>query len=213
MSISLRFVLILLYAFSGGAPAGADNGTALTGQALVQALQSGGYNIYFRHAQTDWSQHDHIHAPGDWASCDGSRVRQLAEEGRAAARTVGDAMRTLGIPVAEVFASPYCRTVETAKLMGLGPVETTTDIMNLRVAEHFGGRAAIVDTARRRLAIAPRAGTNRVLVAHGNVARAATQVYPDEAEAIIFRPDGNGDFTFVGRLKPAEWEALAGARR
>ena len=34
--------------------------------------------------------------------------------------------------------------VDTARLMNLGPVETTTDIMNMRVAEYFGGSSAIV---------------------------------------------------------------------
>jgi hypothetical protein len=107
------------------------------------------------------------------------------------------------------LASPYCRTVETARLMGLGPVTTTTDIMNLRVAEYFKGRAAIVARARARLATPPPAGTNTVLVAHGNVAREATPVYPDEAEGVIFRPHGDGDFSLVGRLTPAQWLALA----
>ena len=114
------------------------------------------------------------------------------------------------IPVGRVLASPYCRTVETAKLMGLGPIETTTDVMNMRVAEYFGGRAAIAATARARLAVPPASGTNTVIVAHGNVAREATSVYPGEAEGAVFRPDGNGAFEFVGRLTPAQWTQLAG---
>jgi hypothetical protein len=48
-----------------GAPA-----AELEGKALVEALQDGGYNIYFRHAPTDWGQHDRVEAAGDWTSCD-----------------------------------------------------------------------------------------------------------------------------------------------
>ncbi|MDH3639729.1 MAG: histidine phosphatase family protein [Gammaproteobacteria bacterium] len=192
-----------------GVPADAGEGTVLAGKALVRALQSGGYNIYFRHAQTDWSQDDYIDKVDDWTSCDPSRVRQLADAGRHTSRAIGKAIRALGIPVGRLFASPYCRTVETATLMNLGPVETTTDIMNLRVAGYFGGREAIVNTARQRLGTPPQPGTNTVLVAHGNVARAATNVYPDEAEGAVFSPQGNGRFTFVGRIKPAQWTALA----
>jgi hypothetical protein len=118
-------------------------------------------------------------------------------------------MRALGIPVGRVLASPYCRTVETAKLMDLGPIETTTDVMNMRVAEYFGGRAAIAATARVRLATPPAPGVNTVIVAHGNVAREATPVYPGEAEGAVFRPDGKGGFGFVGRLTPAQWARLA----
>ena len=204
-----RIAFLVLPILWGGPPACADAEVVLNGEALVRALQTGGYNIYFRHAQTDWSQDDHIQETGDWTSCDPSRVRQLADAGRQISRTVGNAIRALGIPIGPVLASPYCRTVETATLMDLGPVETTTDIMNLRVAAYFGGREAIVGTARRRLGTVPHPGTNTVLIAHGNVARAATEVYPDEAEAAVFRPHGASRFTFVGRLKPADWVALA----
>ncbi|MDH3669761.1 MAG: histidine phosphatase family protein [Gammaproteobacteria bacterium] len=204
-----RFFLALIATLSSvGSPTPAQDTAVLTGKALVQELRAGGYNVYFRHAATDWSQNDHIRKAGDWASCDPSRVRQLSNEGRRSARAVGDAVRALKIPVGRILASPYCRTVDTAKLMDLGPVETTTDIVNLRVAAYFGGRDAIAKRARAQLATPPANNTNTVLVAHGNVARHATQVYPDEGEGIVFRPQGNGRFIFVGRLTPAQWVQL-----
>lgn len=201
----LAYALVLTVIASNAV--GADL-VAPTDKALIQALRSGGYNVYFRHAQTNWSLSDHVTTAGDWTSCDPARMRQLSDEGRQTAKAVGDAMRALNIPVDRVLASPYCRTVETANLLGLGPVETTTDIMNLRSAAYFGGRHRIVERARARLARTPPTGTNTVLVAHGNVAREATPVYPDEAEAVVFRPDGSGGFEFVGRLKPRQWLAL-----
>ncbi|MDX1513455.1 MAG: histidine phosphatase family protein [Gammaproteobacteria bacterium] len=185
--------------------------SVLSGEALVSALRGGGYNIYFRHAETDWSLSDRVEKPGDWTSCDPARIRQLSDEGRESARAVGKAMRALDIPVGKVLSSPYCRCVETAMFMDLGPVETTTDVINMRVAEYFGGRAAIAVTARALLSTPPPEGANRVIVAHGNVAREATPVYPQEAEGVVFRPDGGGGFTFVGRLTPEEWTALAQA--
>jgi broad specificity phosphatase PhoE len=180
----------------------------LSGEALVAALREGGHVIYFRHAQTDWSQYDQVRQAGDWLSCDAAAIRQLSDEGRDTARRVGIAMRTLRVPVWKVLASPYCRTVETATLMELGPVETTTDVMNMRVAEYFGGRSAIVASARSRLATPPPAGSNTVIVAHGNVARDATPVYPGEAEGVIFRPDGAGGFQVIARVTPDRWAKL-----
>ncbi|MFQ5546096.1 MAG: histidine phosphatase family protein [Acidiferrobacterales bacterium] len=205
-----RFFFLALIATlsSVGSPTLALDTAVLTGKALVQELRAGGYNVYFRHAATDWSQSDHIREAGDWTSCDPSRVRQLSNEGRRSARAVGNAMRALKIPVGRILASPYCRTVETAKLMNLGRVETTTDLVNLRVAAYFGGRDASAKRAQAQLATPPANNTNTVLVAHGNVARHATQVYPDEGEGIVFRPQGNGRFIFVGRLTPAQWVQL-----
>lgn len=172
----------------GGHPVRAQDTAVLTGKALVQELRAGRYNVYFRHAATNWSQSDHIREAGDWTSCDPSQVRQLSDEGRRSARAVGRAMRALKIPVGRILASPYCRTVDTAKLINLGRVETTTDIANLRVAAYFSGRDAIAKCAQARLTTPPVNSMNTVLVAHGNVARHATQVYADEGEGIVFRP-------------------------
>lgn len=183
----------------------------LEGRALVEALRQGGYNLYFRHAATEWSQGDRVERPGDWTSCDPARMRQLSAAGRQTAGAVGAAMRALAIPVGRVYASPYCRTVATAEALDLGPVTTTTDVMNLRVADHFGGRKAIARTARMRLATPPAAGRNDVYVAHGNLAREATGVYPGEGEGLVFRPLGGAAFEFVGRLGPEQWRRLAGA--
>ena len=134
------------------------------------------------------------------------------DPGREAARDIGAAMRRLRIPVNEVLASPYCRTMDTARLLGLGEVRPSNDVINLRVASYFGGREQVIATARRLLGTATVAGGNRVIVAHGNVARDATPVFPNEAEAIVFRPDGRGGFTVVGRLSAAMWRALADGR-
>jgi broad specificity phosphatase PhoE len=171
-------------------------------QALIAALQQGGYNLYFRHEATNWSQQDAVQQRDDWQSCDGNRIRQLSEQGRQSAKRTGLAMRSLNIPVSEVLASPYCRTMETARQLGLGDVRPSDDVINLRVAEYFGGREAVIATARELLSRRPVAGSNRVIVAHGNVARNATPVYPGEGEMVIFKPDGKGQFSFVGRIMP-----------
>ena len=106
--------------------AAAQTGSELHGRALVEMLRQGGFNIYFRHAATDWSQADQVSKADDWTSCDPARMRQLSDTGRQIASTIGEAMRVLHIPVGHVFASPYCRTVETARLMQLGEVETAS---------------------------------------------------------------------------------------
>ena len=184
----------------------------LDDRALIEALREGGYSIYFRHQATDWSQDDHVAKAGDWISCDGAKIRQLSDAGRDAARETGVAMRRLGIKVSRIIASPYCRTIETARLLGFGPVEPSTDVMNLRVAHFFGGSEAIVKTARGLLARPVEKGANVVIVAHGNVAREATPVYPAEGEAVIFKANGQGDFDVVGRLTAAQWNELAANR-
>ncbi len=207
--LAVCFLAALVSGFALVKAALAQSTAKLEGRALVTALQQGGFNIYFRHAATDWSQNDQVKKRGDWVSCDAGRMRQLSAAGRQTAGAIGAAMRSLKIPVGQIFASPYCRTVQTARYMQLGIVETTTVILNMRVAEYFGGRGAIATRTRRLLSLDPRAGTNTVLVAHGNVLVTATDVYPQEAEAIVFRPQGEDGFTFAARISPRQWERLA----
>jgi phosphohistidine phosphatase SixA len=204
--IVLLAVLVLLSV--SFARVAAQTASTLSDEALVQTLREGGFNIYFRHAATDWSQSDEVSKAEDWLSCDSSRMRQLSAEGRQTSSNIGDAIRALGLPVGKVMASPYCRTVETAELMQLGAVEATTDVVNMRVANYFGGRGTIVVSAQTRLSTRPAVGTNTVIVAHGNVAQAATPVYPGEGEAVIFKPGGAGGFHYIARIAPHDWSRI-----
>ena len=203
----MRMMLILACLLAAGSLSAAN--PLLTDMALVKALRAGGYNIYFRHVSTDWSQSDDVRKVDDWRSCDPLRMRQLSAAGQAAATAIGVAMKQLDVPVDEVLASPYCRTVETAKLMELGMVVESAQVMNLRSADYFGGRASVVASAQALLASSPGPALNRVIVAHGNVASAATPAYPAEGEALVFEPDATGGFVLRGRITPEEWTRLA----
>lgn len=201
----LLLLLFLAPLIARPAPAAADDA------ALVAALRAGGHVLYFRHSATDWAQNDQVRQAGDWQSCDGARMRQLSDAGRMTAQLIGLALRTLAIPVGEVLSSEYCRAAETARLMGLGDVRTTTEIMNLRAQEYVGGHDAAVKNARTLLARPPAPATNRIMVGHGNLMRAATGQYTDEAGAVVVRPDPGSDlgFAFVALVTPQDWLRLA----
>jgi hypothetical protein len=205
---AIAFLILIVILLSLPDRAAAQTQSLISDQVLVETLRSGGYNIYFRHVATDWSQSDDVHRADDWLSCDPAAMRQLSARGRTDAELIGKAIQKLQIPVAEVLASPYCRTMDTARLMNLGTVKASPDVMNLRAAEYFGGRSVIVASARKLLATAPESGSNRVIVGHGNVAREATPVYPAEGEGIVFQPDGQGGFVLVGRITPAGWSRI-----
>lgn len=183
----------------------------LDGAALVEALRRGDHVVYFRHAETDWGQSDRIAAAGDWKSCDPARMRQLSEDGRATARHIGTAIRRLGIAVDRVLSSAYCRSRQTAEAMGLGPVEVTADIMNLRAASFVGGDEAVIRRARTALATPPTAGHTTIVVGHGNVMRAAIGTYTGEAGSAVLRPEAASPegFVLVAVLSAEDWPRLA----
>lgn len=211
-----RVALALVVLIAAAAPgARAEQPEArLDDRALVEALRAGGYNIYFRHAQTDWSSRDQVERAGDWLSCDPARMRQLSDAGRAVARRMGEAIRALGVPVGKVLSSEYCRAAETAKLMDLGAVTKTRAVMNTRAAALVGGMEAVIRRARRVLSEPPHPGANTVIVGHGNLMRAATGAYAQEGGAGVYAPpatgaaDGEGP-ALVARLSPEDWIRLA----
>ena len=205
-----RRIVVALVALAAALIALPGPATAMEREALLGALLGGGYVVYFRHAETDWSQRDRIDSQASLASCDAARMRQLSDQGRATARAVGAAMRRLGIPVSAVYASEYCRCVETADLLDVGPVETTRDILNMRAAQYAGGHAALAAAARMRLSTSPPLGSNVVLVAHGNVFMAVANTRPPEGGAAIVSPTGEGRFEVVGMLSARDWIAAAG---
>lgn len=192
-------------------PAPVAIATELSGEKLVTSLRGGGYIIYFRHAPTNWSQQDRLERDGDWKSCDGDLMRQLSNDGREMARRIGEAMRSLDIPVGRILSSEYCRAADTARLLNFGEVRTTLDIMNLRAAEFVGGHDAVVRRARRVLSTPPQPGTNTVIAGHGNIMRAATDAYAAEGGSGVYLPDrrDRDGFRLVARLAPQDWIRLA----
>jgi len=177
--------------------AGAARGDPDT--ALLTQLRQGGLVLYMRHASTDFSQNDA--AMRSFEDC--AHQRNLTDKGREEARAVGSHLRRLNIPVAEVLASPFCRTMETARL-AFGRAKP--------MQEARGGPArpddpARYDPLRRLMATRPSAGVNTVIVSHGNPFHAvAGPPYLAEGEIAVVRPEGGERFSVIGRIRPEDWQ-------
>ena len=72
---------------------------------LLPTLKEGGHVIVFRHVATDDSQKDVYPFKFE----DMAAQRQLSEKGRDEARQLGSALRSLGIPVGEIYTSKLNR--------------------------------------------------------------------------------------------------------
>jgi hypothetical protein len=179
----------------------AQSPAPLEGPALLDALKRGGYVIYFRHTSTDFSQNDAGMASYD----DCARQRNLTDAGRAEARDIGAAIARLRIPVGEVLASPYCRTMETARLM-FGRATPATSVRGGPVSADADRYLDL----RTLFARGAPAGTNMAVASHGNPFYAvAGPPYLAEGEAAIVAPGGANGFTVVSRLRKDQWSALA----
>jgi virginiamycin B lyase len=158
---------------------------------LINKLRAGGYVIYFRHTKTDFSQKDTV---ADYDNCAGQR--NLTDTGRDQARGIGIAIKALGIPIGRIVASPYCRTRETAELI-FGRYER---------ADHYETAKSITKDI---LSVAPAAGPNTIIVAHGFIMRDIAGVVLEEGDAMIFKPSGPTDQGALARIPSALWTAWA----
>jgi phosphohistidine phosphatase SixA len=174
----------------------------------IGALRAGGHVIVFRHGATYQDQADTD--PLNLKNVD--KQRHLNDSGRALAKSIGDSIRKLKIPVAGVITSTFQRAVDTGVLLGFGEVTPTAD-----VAE--GGLVVTpVENNRRTAALrklagtAPPAGGNIIIVSHKpNIMDAFGKDWFDvrEGEASIFRPEGSGGYRLVVRVQADQWSKLA----
>jgi phosphohistidine phosphatase SixA len=180
---------------------GAEWRPTLAGPALLSALRSGGYVLYLRHTSTDFGENDERMT--DYADC--ARQRNLTDRGRAEARAIGAAVRELKIPVAIVYASPYCRTIETGKLV-FGTVTPSMAVVGGPARPDNPERYA----ALRKLLSTPVAvGSNVAISSHGNPFYSVAGLpYLAEGEMAVVEPKGSGAFVVVAKITKDSWAAL-----
>jgi hypothetical protein len=178
-----------------------------SGIALVTALSQGGYVVVMRHAHAP-------EAPPRLADADKANKhleRQLDAVGRTSAKTMGEALRAMHLPIRTVWSSPTYRALETARLAGLRPVRTVSELGD---SGHSMQAASNAQAAWLRVHAneKPRAGTDSVIVtqypnisaAFGDAARGMK-----DGEALVFRPTVGAAPQLVGRIAIERWPALA----
>jgi hypothetical protein len=191
----------------------------LAGPSLIARLKQGGYVLLMRHAASPFAIPEKAAAEPDNLKPE----RQLDDTGKATARAMGLALKSLGIAVGRVESSPTYRALQTARLAGLPKPETFPELgdggMNMM------GPGAPMPAApapspgqgvwlRGKVAEPPAPGTNTIIFTHLPNIRAA---YPDlanpaDGEAMVFQTDGQGGAQLVGRIKIEAWPALAEAK-
>lgn len=188
---ALAALAVAALAFAQATPAPLDD------KAVLARLRAGGVTLYFRHVATDFSQNDERYVEGDCAT-----QRNLTDAGRDDARRIGAEIARLKIPIGDVLASPFCRTVETATLM-FGRARRAPEARGGPAdADRYGELKAL-------LATPPASGTVRVIASHGNPFRAITQsAYLQEGEAAVVAPGPGRGFTVIARIPKDAWRTL-----
>jgi phosphohistidine phosphatase SixA len=159
------------------------------------ALVNGGHVALIRHGNAPPGYGD----PPGFKIDDCATQRNLDERGRAQARALGEAFRQHGVRVDKILSSPWCRCLDTARLMALGPVDGTWAV-------------AASDKSPERLATLKemvsgwRGPGTLVLVTHGLTVQSLVGILPGQAETVVLRskPGKERGVDVVGRISGPE---------
>jgi len=181
-----RTAVAALLAMFTVAPAHAD-------ETIWSALKQGGKVVLMRHAAVDrGSGNPALQTPGD---C--SKELNLSKLGREQAKRVGEIFRARGIFIGEVLVSPYCRTMDTARL-AFGSVKPSEA---LRLIEGIGAQEVERINAQAMKLIGGYKGkANLVLVTHQPNVEAIALESLENADMLVLAPKGGGEFDVLGRL-------------
>lgn len=201
--------LLLFSALLAFLPVAAGGQPAASHAEWINDLRLGGYVIVFRHGATtpDQANADPMSNPVNRKS--GAAERQLTEQGRAQAKSIGEQMRKLNIPVGLVLTSTTQRAVDTGTLLGLGEVTANGDLAEAASADENDRHAQAL---RKLVATLPRPNSNTVIVSHKpNIVDAFGEDFSDvrEGEASVFGPDGHGGYRLIVRVQADDWSKVA----
>ena len=177
-----KFLLIAVF-LSAAVPAWADEAAAWA------ALREGGRIVLMRHATTDPGVGD----PPGFRLGDCSTQRVLSSAGREQAKSIGAALRENGVKAGRILTSAWCRCIDTAELMDLGPVEVFEPLNS------FFGQSAEAErqTGSVRKLISDWKGPGTlVLVTHQVSVTALTDIFPASGEMVVLDPNSRS----IGRI-------------
>ena len=170
---------------------------------LGAELKRGGLVLVLRHATTDFSKPDRD--PVVLSDC--TTQRNLSARGRVEAQAIGHHARRLRLQIGRVLASPYCRTLETARL-AFGRARPSRTLLNTIAERHDAQWRRQMRAVRKLFGTRPRPGALTVLVTHGSVVVDAARLEPLEGETLVLRPLGSSHFRLIGRILATDWRLL-----
>lgn len=189
--IAVIFLAVLLAHFGAIQSVGANEAAAW------RALRDGGHVALMRHADAPGGAGD----PPGFKLEDCATQRNLSAKGRTDAAAIGARLKAEKIAIETLLSSPWCRCVDTARLMDLGPVTVEPAFSNIVVLTER--RAAIIEAGRTLIGGWTGQGT-LLVVTHGANISALTGTAPASGEIVVVRIGAGGAIEPVGRIPPTD---------
>ena len=188
----MRFYSFLLICLSGlislaMAGGGSDD------DKVIERMKAGGHILMIRHALAPGTGD-----PANFRIGDCSTQRNLDDRGREQAKAIGKWLRATGLTSARVYSSQWCRCLETAELLEMGPV-TELPALN-SFYELAQNREPNLKALRKFIAEQPSDGTLIILVTHLVTISAIANEGVSSGEGVLLELKKDAPYEVVGRL-------------
>jgi len=161
-------------------------------------LNDGGYVVLLRHVTAGGSDADDF----DLADC--RTQRQVGPSGRSEAEALAARFKAAGVTRAEVRSSQWCRALQTAELLGLGPVieEPRLNYYHWKLGSEEAMNAALRDYLAGLQSPPP--GAPLVLVSHSTAFTIVGLEAPKAGGGLVLRPNGTAKPEVAGTIAAPE---------
>jgi phosphohistidine phosphatase SixA len=183
------YLLICLSGLTSLAMAGGDSDNA----EMIESIKAGGHILMIRHALAPGAGD-----PANFRIGDCSTQRNLDDRGRDQARAIGNWLRSKGLTSARVYSSQWCRCLETAQLLELGPVEELPALNSFY--ELTQDREPNLRALRKFIAEQPSDGVLIILVTHLVTISAIANEAVSSGEGVLLKIKKDAPCEMVGRL-------------
>jgi len=159
----------------------------------IDRLTSGGHILMIRHALAPGNGDPPNFKIGDCAT-----QRNLDGSGRNQARSIGKWLRANGVTSARVYSSQWCRCLETARLLDLGPVQELAALNSFY--ERTQDREPNLEALNDFISQQPKEGELIILVTHFVTIAAIAGSGVSSGEGVLLALHSDVPYTVVGRL-------------
>ena len=160
---------------------------------MIESMKAGGHLLMIRHALAPGTGD-----PANFRIGDCSTQRNLDDRGREQARAIGNWLRSNGITSARVYSSQWCRCLETAKLLEMGPVAELPALNSFY--ELTQNREPNLKALRNFITEQPSEGALIILVTHLVTISAIADEAVSSGEGVLLKLYQEAPFEMVGRL-------------
>ena len=152
---------------------------------LKDALETRGTVIFFRHALAPG-----YGDPTNFQADDCATQRNLDQRGREQSKQIGDAFKSLDFATDTVHSSPWCRCLETARLMDIGEVESFEGLGSF-FEGHVDRQVTLKLLSDKLSTISNRDESPAIMITHQVVISAITKLVTSSGEGILYDPRGD----------------------